>query len=227
MKTRRFEVANKVVDGKGLMRYDEATGTETPVKWDVADECLPVYKTEHAAGADFCAAEDTVIPSIWKAWQSATVSGAKGLGNWLTDLIENNGKSESTISDEMRKSTEKMFRPTLVHTGIKCKLEEDEVLEIYNRSSGPKKGLVLANSVGIIDADYYGCDATDGEIMFAFYNFMPFDITIKKGDAIGQGLIKKFIRADVAVTVSGEEKSTLTITERTGGFGSTNLNNLL
>ena len=51
-----------------------------------------------------------------------------------------------------------------------------------NRSSGPKKGFILANSVGLIDADYYENPDNDGHFMFAFYNFYPFDITVRKGD---------------------------------------------
>ena len=47
-------------------------------------------------------------------------------------------------------------KPTLVKTGIKAYMQDDEVLMLYNRSSNPKKkGLILANSVGVIDKDYY------------------------------------------------------------------------
>ena len=59
---------------------------------------------------------------------------------------------------------------------------DDEVLYLYNRSSNPKKkGLILANSVGVVDKDYYGNPDNDGHIMFAFYNIKDEDITIKKG----------------------------------------------
>ena len=48
-------------------------------------------------------------------------------------------------------------KPTLVKTGIKAYMQEDEYLMLCNRSSNPfKKGLVLANSVGIIDAEIVG-----------------------------------------------------------------------
>ena len=91
-------------------------------------------------------------------------------------------------------------------------MADDEVLYLYNRSSNPmKKGLVLANSVGIIDSDYYGNPDNDGHIMFAFYNFMPFSIKISKGEKIGQGIFSKFLKAD------GDNQNI----ERTGGFGST------
>ena len=62
-------------------------------------------------------------------------------------------------------------KPTLVKTGLKVYMEDDEVFMLYNRSSNPgKKGLILANSVGVIDKDYYGNPDNDGHVMFAFYN---------------------------------------------------------
>ena len=102
--------------------------------------------------------------------------------------------------------------PTLIKTGIKAYMEEDEVLYLYNRSSNPKKkGLILANSVGVVDADYYGNPDNDGHIMFAFFNIKDEDITIKKGEAIGQGVFQKYL------TVDNDQAGG----ERTGGFGST------
>ncbi|MBR1414184.1 MAG: dUTP diphosphatase [Bacilli bacterium] len=103
-------------------------------------------------------------------------------------------------------------KPVLVSTGVKAYMMDDEVLYLYNRSSNPKKkGLVLANSVGVVDADYYGNESNDGHIMFAFYNFFDEDVTIKKGEAIGQGVFAKYLITD------NDEASA----ERTGGFGST------
>ena len=104
-------------------------------------------------------------------------------------------------------------KPTLIKTGLKAFFEHDEVLLLVNRSSNPiKKGLVLANSVGVIDADYYNNPDNEGHLMFAFYNFSNEDITIKKGDRIGQGIFTKFL-------VTNDDNST---GSRTGGFGSTN-----
>lgn len=100
----------------------------------------------------------------------------------------------------------------LVKTGIKAKFEHTEVLKLYNRSSNPiKKGLILANGVGIVDSDYYGNQTNDGEIMFAFYNFIDSDVIINKGDKIGQGVFEPILFIDDDTT-SGT---------RTGGFGST------
>ncbi len=109
-------------------------------------------------------------------------------------------------------SFKKGMNPTLISTGLKAYMEDDEVLMLYNRSSNPKKkGLVLSNSVGVIDKDYYGNVDNDGHIMFAFYNIKDEDVTIKKGEAIGQGIFQKYLVTDDD-NAEGERK---------GGFGST------
>lgn len=103
-------------------------------------------------------------------------------------------------------------KPTLVKTGLKAYMMDDEVLYLYNRSSNPgKRGLILANSVGVIDKDYYGNENNDGHIMFAFFNIKDEDVEIKKGDAIGQGVFAKYLTVD-------NDKADGT---RSGGFGST------
>lgn len=103
-------------------------------------------------------------------------------------------------------------KPTLIKTGLKCYMENDEYLMLVNRSSNPvKRGLVLANSVGIIDADYYNNPDNDGHLMYAFYNYSKEDITIKKGDIIGQAIFMKYLLVDNDSS-NGERK---------GGFGST------
>lgn len=104
-------------------------------------------------------------------------------------------------------------KPTLIKTGIKAYMPEDEFLMIANRSSNPgKKGLILANSIGVIDKDYYGNPDNDGHIMFAFYNVKGEDVIIKKGEAIGQAIFQKYGLVDDDFATE----------ERTGGFGSTN-----
>ena len=91
-------------------------------------------------------------------------------------------------------------------------MQEDEYLKLCNRSSNPgKKGLILANSIGVVDADYYENPENDGHIMFAFFNIKNEDTIIKKGDCIGQAIFEKFLTTDND-TAEGERK---------GGFGST------
>ncbi len=113
--------------------------------------------------------------------------------------------------DTIIPSFKKGMKPTLVKTGLKSYMLDDEVLLLYNRSSNPKKGLILANSVGVIDKDYYGNSDNDGHIMFAFFNIKDEDIEIKKGDTIGQAIFQKYFLADNDIAEG----------ERTGGFGST------
>ena len=116
--------------------------------------------------------------------------------------------AEDTVSPSFKKG----MAPTLIKTGIKAYMQDDEFLALYNRSSNPKKkGLILANSVGIIDKDYYGNPDNDGHIMFAFYNIKEEDVVIKKCEEIGQGIFQKFFAID---NDSAEG-------ERVGGFGST------
>ena len=102
--------------------------------------------------------------------------------------------------------------PTLIKTGVKSYMLDDEVLSLYVRSSMPKKkGLVLANGVGVVDKDYYGNPDNDGAVMFAFFNMKPEAVEIKKGDAIGQAIFQKYLITDDDIATG----------ERVGGFGST------
>lgn len=100
-----------------------------------------------------------------------------------------------------------------VVTGIRVKMEEGYVLQIYPRSSlGFKYHLQLANTVGIIDSDYYKSD-NEGHILIKIINegFDEKPIHLAKGDAFSQGLFTKF-----AITYDDDAKDT-----RNGGFGST------
>ena len=143
---------------------------------------------------------------------------AKGFENMGINLPERKTKYSAGYDIEAAEDTivpsfKKGMNPTLIKTGIKAYMQDDEVLFLYNRSSNPKKkGLILANSVGVIDKDYYGNPDNDGHIMFAFYNIKDEDITIKKGEAIGQAVFQKYLITD---DDSAEG-------ERLGGFGSTN-----
>lgn len=100
----------------------------------------------------------------------------------------------------------------LVATGVKAYMQKDEYLALFVRSSTPlKKGLIKANSVGVIDSDYYSNPSNDGHIMIQLMNVSSEPVTIQKGERIGQGVFQKFLLADD--DISGQE--------RTSGFGST------
>ena len=99
----------------------------------------------------------------------------------------------------------------LVFSDVKAYMQEDEVLQIYVRSSiGCKQGLVLANGTGIIDSDYYSNPNNDGNIGIKLYNTTDKIAIIKKGTRIAQGIFMKYLVAD-------DDENT---TERIGGFGS-------
>lgn len=207
---RSFEFARKIVtEGEENKVYIDENGNEVLAYKDAQ---LPQYQTKYAAGADFFCAEEVTIPSIWKlALTSLTSKTGAKVEEFTESILSNFGYKK----EEERKKELIDINPTIVHTGIKANMEDDEVLELYNRSSNPKKlGLIMANSVGVIDKDFYNNKNDDGEIRFAFYNFKLWDVTLHVGDRIGQGVFKKFLRPDIGLNVKNEK--------RTGGFGSTN-----
>ena len=98
-------------------------------------------------------------------------------------------------------------------TGLKAYMNEDEVLFLYPRSSlARKKGLMLSNSVGVVDCDYYSNIDNDGHIMISLYNFTDKTVTVDKGEKVAQGIFQQYL------TVSDEQ---FIDSERVGGFGST------
>lgn len=100
----------------------------------------------------------------------------------------------------------------LVPTNVKAYMQEGEVLYLYDRSSNPRKrGIVLSNSVGVIDKDYYSNPDNDGNIHAQFTNITNDVVTIEKGTAMMQGVFMPFLLADDD-NASGV---------RVGGFGST------
>lgn len=104
-------------------------------------------------------------------------------------------------------------QPILVSTGIKVKLEPNQVLLCFNRSSNPiKRNLFLANGVGVIDADYFDNETNEGEIFASFYNYGTKNYQIHRGDRIMQGMIVNYQTLTNAITRNRQ---------RTGGFGST------
>ena len=169
-----------------------------------ADFNLPVRKTKNSAGYDFEVAEDICIPT----WTSQLMALAKATPQ---------PKEPYSLEEMAALTKQTKAKPTLVSTGVKCHLEEGYYLELSVRSSTPLKyWIILANSVGIIDADY--CDNSDneGEIFFQVINMSPFDIYLKKGDIIGQGIIKRY-------EVTDDDKAEGL---RQGGFGSTSADDM-
>lgn len=100
----------------------------------------------------------------------------------------------------------------LIPTGIKVYMDENEWLGIYIRSSiAVKYGIVLANSVAVIDSDYYNNPDNEGHIMMALRNTSGSPCAIKVGDRIAQGIFHRYYKVDND-SADGD---------RTGGIGST------
>lgn len=101
---------------------------------------------------------------------------------------------------------------TLVWLDVKTYMEEDEVLEIYPRSSiGIKQGIMLSNTVGIVDASYYSNPDNDGNIGLSLLNTSGRAVEFKAGERIAQGIFKKFLTTDSDAPLNEQ---------RTGGIGS-------
>lgn len=106
---------------------------------------------------------------------------------------------------------------TLVPTGVKAFMQNDEYLQIFARSSIPVNlGLIMSNGVGIVDADYYNNPKNEGHIMIEFNNLTNEHITIEKGTRIAQGIFNKVLPVTHGVRIKNDT--------RNGGFGSTNEN---
>ena len=103
-------------------------------------------------------------------------------------------------------------RVALVPTGLVIEVPEGMFLGIFARSSTPvKRGLMVANGVGVIDPDYCG---PHDEIKVPVMNFTNAPVTVKRGDRIAQGIFL------AAPRVGWEEHDELRDTSR-GGFGAT------
>jgi dUTP pyrophosphatase len=100
----------------------------------------------------------------------------------------------------------------LVPTGLVIEVPTGYFLGIFARSSTPlKRGLMVANGVGIIDPDYAG---PEDEVRIQVLNISAADVTIRRGDRLAQGIVLP------APRVAWDETTQLR-EETRGGFGST------
>lgn len=110
------------------------------------------------------------------------------------------------------KTVAKPFEVTLVPLNIVVKIPKGYALFIYSRSSTPiKKGLIVANSVGIIDQDYNG---EDDELKVEVLNFTKKNVVVEKGERIAQAIISKVSIPNIVEVKKMGSKSR-------GGFGTT------
>ena len=179
-------------------------------KFKGENDLLPKRKTVESAGYDFIVAEDTVILPYHYHFSNLSQSVFKEMTS--KKLEEKYLERPMTLDEVATFTKQAKAKPTLVPTGVKAKLDPGTYLELSVRSSCPLKyWLVMANSVGIIDGDYYNNPDNEGHIYFQFINLSPIPIQLKKGDCIGQGIIKPYLKTEADNTTASRE----------GGFGST------
>ena len=98
-------------------------------------------------------------------------------------------------------------------TGVKVEMNNDEVFFIFDRSSfGFKYDIMLSNSVGVIDSDYYNNEDNEGHFSVKLLNLGEKDIEINVGDRIAQGIFVKYLTVDDEEEIQNKRK---------GGIGST------
>jgi dUTP pyrophosphatase len=99
-----------------------------------------------------------------------------------------------------------------IPTGLVIAAPKGHFLLISARSSLPlKKGLTMANGIGVVDPDYAG---PSDEIHIIAHNFTKQDVEIKKGERLAQGIFLPVEQAE------WEEVEQLREVDR-GGMGST------
>lgn len=100
-----------------------------------------------------------------------------------------------------------------IPTGIRCHMADDEYLGVYLRSSiALRQNLIMANAVGIIDADYVNAD-NGGNIHILVHNVGPESVKVRVGDRIAQCIFHKYYVTQDDGDIEKEE--------RVGGLGST------
>ena len=106
----------------------------------------------------------------------------------------------------------KPMEKQLIWTDVKAYFGEDEALLINVRSSMGKQPVIIANSQGWVECDYYSNPDNDGNLGVNLFNLGTTDYVIKAGDRIAQCMFINYLTAD-----SGNTNA-----QRMGGFGSTN-----
>ena len=100
----------------------------------------------------------------------------------------------------------------LVRTGLVIEVPTGHFLGIFARSSTPlKRGLMVANGVGVIDPDYSG---PNDEVMVQVLNFTASEVMVQRGDRLAQAVVLP------APRVTWDEVSEIRQATR-GGFGAT------
>jgi dUTP pyrophosphatase len=124
-------------------------------------------------------------------------------------------ESEAAAGFDLAASSDLTIPPgevALVPTGLVIEVPPGMFLGIFARSSTPlKRGLMVANGVGVVDSDY--CGPAD-EVKIAVLNFTRVHVQVTAGDRLAQGILLPVTRVAWEEIAAPEKESR-------GGFGST------
>ncbi|MCR4328737.1 MAG: dUTP diphosphatase [Patescibacteria group bacterium] len=123
-------------------------------------------------------------------------------------------KTEGAVAFDFYSRTDISLAPhekKIAPSNFIIEVPKGHALIVAARSGTPKKGIMLANNIGIIDEDYHG---PEDEIGIWVWNMTDAPIEITRGDRIAQGLIVPIIRAEWEEVAQIKESSR-------GGFGTT------
>jgi len=124
-------------------------------------------------------------------------------------------ESEQAAAFDLAASEDATIEPgqvALVPTGLVIEVPAGMFLAIFARSSTPlKRGLMVANGVGVVDPDY--CGPAD-EVRIALLNFTAQPVQVSAGDRLAQGILLPAARVVWEETAMGK-------TDSRGGVGST------
>lgn len=121
--------------------------------------------------------------------------------------------TKSSIAYDFYSPIDTVINPmqsVMIWTDIKAKFNADEALLVNVRSSMGKYPVMIANTQGWIESDYYSNSDNDGNIGIRLFNLGTEPYVIKVGDRVAQGMFVKYLTADNGNTDR----------ERAGGFGS-------
>lgn len=158
--------------------------------------------------------DDTVVDPKYGSEKSACFD----LCAWIKpnsnfECYTTSNKKITIRSDDNSSLIVKPDDRVLIPTGLIFQIPEGYSMRIYMRSSVPlKQGLVMPNSEGIIDEDFFHMT------QLILMNVLPLNsITIKNGDRLCQGEIVPVIRNTFEQIFNAPTQST----DRVGGLGST------
>ncbi len=124
-------------------------------------------------------------------------------------------KTKGAVAFDLYARTNDAIAPKeikLIPTNLIIETPEGYMLMIAARSSlAKKKGLMMANNVGIIDQDYCG---ENDELGLLLYNFTDKEVAIEKGERLAQGIFVKIEKGNWNEVNKMADESR-------GGFGTT------